>query len=174
MIFQIPNSCFSDWRNDLPLVLITHIHKTQTLSHPRTPKHTTHDSVLQYRCIYRARVWCVCNFADWLSNVTVSALLYFPIPQLKPISVCELEFFLPLRGNCLAFSRQCVTTCTLMPKCSKHSTLLSWDLRLWLKWDMFRLLFWYWEATMFGLVEGLLGGGGKSCSVCAGICACVA
>lgn len=83
-------------------------------------------------------------------------------------------FFLPLRGNCPAYRRQCVTACTLTAKCWKHSTVLSWDLRLWLKWDMFRLLFWYWEATMFRLVEGQLGGGGKSCSVCAGICACAA
>lgn len=46
---------------------------------------------------------------------------------------------------------------------------MSWDLK---QWDMFRLLFWHWEAPVFGLVEGLLGGGCKSCSMCADICTC--
>lgn len=89
-----------------------------------------------------------------------------PFPSWIPFNYVNLNFFCPLRGNCLAYSRQCVTTCTLNAKCSKHCTVLSWDLRLWFRRDMFRLLLWYWEATMSGLVEGLLGGGGKSCSVC--------
>lgn len=35
---------------------------------------------------------------------------------------------------------------------------------------MLRLLFWHWEAPVFGLVEGLQGGG--RCSMCADICTC--